>query len=263
MLKIPRDFSGATEVQEKGQRIDVQDATNGDREKRPRDETEVPDVSSEGENGETYVRENEVLGEEVEQVERLYRARARLLRQVLVRVMLLRHPAEQQCDYSRPVRHLRGQEAAVRHDEEQRRFQDREAADLRELRDERVRARDTVADQQRAEEDREEAAEGSQRRVPIEFAHRRRLVSEVVLNGAVQDDRHGIVEHALAEDQRVQVDIDLDIGYDRQHRDRIRGGDHRSEQEALGEVEGIRHSHENGVTVDDGAGGKSRNDRAD
>lgn len=90
-------------------------------------------VLGEREHRHTNVREDEVLGQKVEQLEDLFGALPRVIRQIVVRVVRLTDAAEEHRHDARQLGDLRYEERTVRHQHEQCRLENGKVTDAREL----------------------------------------------------------------------------------------------------------------------------------
>ena len=97
MLKVEWDLVVAAQVQDEGQRVDVERSAGRDGQESHYYEWERPQVARESEYRDADVREDEVFGDEVTQFEEGFGPRTGLVRQVVVGVVGLTYAAEEDC----------------------------------------------------------------------------------------------------------------------------------------------------------------------
>ena len=98
MLETKTDPLVATEIEQEGKNIDVDDPTSEDGNEGDTDEAGDPLVIAVGEQGQPHVGEDKVLREEVDQFQDFFCASSRLFTEVDVSVVGLHNATEQHCN---------------------------------------------------------------------------------------------------------------------------------------------------------------------
>ena len=98
MLDAPWYRHCSPKVQDERKRVDVQKAPQEDGNESPNDVEGVKVVLGEGEHWDANVGEDEVLGHKVEEIEKALGGLLALLGKIVVRVMRLSDPAEENLD---------------------------------------------------------------------------------------------------------------------------------------------------------------------
>ena len=117
--------------------------------------------------------------------------------------------------------------------------------DVREFGEQGRGAGDQRPDQERPGKDTQELAEGLKEDKVGGLLDAEADVLLVVLEGTRHDHGNGVVQHGLAEDERVQVDVDVQVVEEGKDRDGVRGGDHGAEMQGVcpreygGHLEGL------------------------
>merc|ERR1719323_2779949 len=214
----------ASQVQNKGERIDVDCSSNCDGKESDEDEGEDELVMTEGEHGDSDIREDEVLQEEVEHLEQLLSPDLGLQGEVVGGVVSLKYSTEQNRHDPRHLRHLGDQITAVTHQEEQGGLQHLVVLDPGELGQDGGHDTNQRAQADRTKEDEKEVSDSFEECSSLECVRIVEGESRVVMNSSTQHYGHSIIEQRLTQHQTVHQRIHVEVSEDGEGGDWISGG---------------------------------------